>query len=354
MRRALGEALERTAAGDAPFVRIVLIAVEGSTPRESGAAMIVTAAAITGTIGGGALEHGLMGEARELLTAPPGAWARRVRRIALGPALGQCCGGSVTALLERYGRAEAIALGTAERLEGAVLVRPLDDGAPALLARGMVAPDDLPAPVRRALAERMDRRSLPTLRLLRPGPGGGPWLLEPLDPPMATLMLYGAGHVGRALAGTLAGTPFDVRWIDTAVDRFPAADTPAETRIVATQPAVIARSAPADSYHLVMTCSHALDLEICHAVLGRGDFAYLGLIGSATKRTRFASRLAALGHPPALIGRLTCPIGLPGLDGKAPAVIAVSVAADLLLRLETAVERADATAVPARASETRP
>ena len=78
-----------------------------------------------------------------------------------------------------------------------------------------------------------------------------------------------------------------------------------------------------------MTYSHALDLAICHAVLRRGDFGHLGLIGSATKRARFLKRLAELGIPPAMLSRLTCPIGVPGLGGKEPSTIAISVAAQL-------------------------
>ena len=84
------------------------------------------------------------------------------------------------------------------------------------------------------------------------------------------------------------------------------------------------------AFHLVMTHSHQLDLALCEAVLRRGDFAYLGLIGSATKRARFEHRLREGGLDDAALARLTCPIGVPGITGKSPPEIAVAVAAQLL------------------------
>ena len=89
-----------------------------------------------------------------------------------------------------------------------------------------------------------------------------------------------------------------------------------------------------------MTHSHPLDLAVCEAVLRRGDFAYLGLIGSATKRSRFTRRLRARGLDPAQVGRLVCPIGIPGIADKRPAVIAAAVAAQLLIAFEEAAEAA--------------
>jgi xanthine dehydrogenase accessory factor len=119
-------------------------------------------------------------------------------------------------------------------------------------------------------------------------------------------------------------------------------------RLVTTDPASAVSVAPPGAFHLVMTYSHPLDLGICHAVLGRGDAGYVGLIGSATKRARFVKRLADLGHRPEMVAeRLHCPIGLPDLPGKAPAVIAVSVAADLVRRLA----RREASLAHARSGE---
>jgi len=147
---------------------------------------------------------------------------------------------------------------------------------------------------------------------------------------MVPLHIYGAGHVGRALVRVLQDLPFAVTWADTAASRLPN-PVPLHVRAHATPdlPA-LAAAAPADAFHIVMTYSHALDLAICHAVLRRGQFAYLGLIGSATKRARFTQRLAGLGVAPPMLARLTCPIGLPGVGAKEPAMIAVSVAAQLM------------------------
>jgi xanthine dehydrogenase accessory factor len=117
-------------------------------------------------------------------------------------------------------------------------------------------------------------------------------------------------------------------WIDTAPDRFPADIPPGVTDVVAANPADLAPHAPPDAHHLILTYSHDLDFRLCAALLSRG-FASCGLIGSATKWARFRSRLQALGHAPAEIGRITCPIGDPAL-GKHPQAIALGVAVAIL------------------------
>jgi xanthine dehydrogenase accessory factor len=137
--------------------------------------------------------------------------------------------------------------------------------------------------------------------------------------------------VGRALVAVLAPLPgVAITWVDVAADRFPADVPEGVTVLPAADPARLADHAPREAEHLVLTYSHALDLELCHRLLGRG-FARLGLIGSATKWARFRSRLAALGHAPAQITRIDCPIGNPAL-GKHPQAIAVGVAAEFLGR----------------------
>jgi xanthine dehydrogenase accessory factor len=119
-----------------------------------------------------------------------------------------------------------------------------------------------------------------------------------------------------------------ITWVDTAPDRFPEAIPEGVARLVAANPADLVAYAPRDAEHLILTYSHALDLELCHRLLGHG-FASCGLIGSRTKRARFRTRLAALGHPDASIARIRCPIGDPAL-GKHPQAIAVGVAHELL------------------------
>ena len=145
---------------------------------------------------------------------------------------------------------------------------------------------------------------------------------------MTPLWIYGAGHVGRALITTLAGLPYAVTWIDDARARFPDPIPDHATMLVAQNPTDAARHAAQDAHHLVLTYSHALDLSLCHQILSQ-PFASLGLIGSATKRTRFLKRLRALGHSEQTLTRLTCPIGDPTL-GKHPQAIAVSVVHALL------------------------
>jgi len=145
------------------------------------------------------------------------------------------------------------------------------------------------------------------------------------------LWVWGAGHVGRALVDVLSPLPeFAITWVDTTAERFPSDIPLGVVPVPAADPALLVPHAPENAQHLILTYSHALDLALCHSLLGHG-FAFAGLIGSATKWARFRSRLASLGHSPEQISRITCPIGHPAL-GKHPQMIAVGVAAQLLRR----------------------
>src|SRR5262249_268326 len=137
--------------------------------------------------------------------------------------------------------------------------------------------------------------------------GASPWFIEPLARARDPLFVYGAGHVGRALVRALADLPFAIPWLDTATAPFPQA-LPAGVVTLPGDPAGLAAAAPAGALHVVMTYAHPLDLAVCASLLARGDFAYLGLIGSATKRQRFCRRLAALGIAASRLERLICPI----------------------------------------------
>jgi xanthine dehydrogenase accessory factor len=178
--------------------------------------------------------------------------------------------------------------------------------------------------------------------LVRGAKGQPAWLIEPLIQPMHRLYLYGAGHVGRAIVRVLEDLPFAVTWVDTAAQRFPQTIPPHAKAEIAPDPAAFADSAEPDAFHLVLTYSHALDLAICHRLLRRGDFRFLGLIGSATKRVRFLRRLASLDIADTQLQRLTCPIGLAGIGGKEPAAIAISVAAQLVQLASAEAARAPA------------
>ncbi|MWB79819.1 xanthine dehydrogenase accessory protein XdhC [Pseudooceanicola sp. 216_PA32_1] len=292
--------LSALAAAHGPVVRVVVAGVRGSTPREAGAAMAVWAEGFEGTIGGGALELEAIRLARAGLRAP------RVLHRALGPELGQCCGGAVTLVLE------AVDADLLERARGEVVARPVEAGA-----------GEMPLEIRRMLAEARAQGVEAPTRLVEG------WLAEPVARPRRNIWIWGAGHVGRALVAVLSPLPgLAITWVDTGADRFP--DTPPEgvSVVPAADPALLAAHAPVEAEHLVLTYSHALDLALCDALLRRG-FGRCGLIGSATKWARFRRRLSGMGHADAQISRIDCPIGDPSL-GKHPQAIAVGVATCIL------------------------
>lgn len=247
-----------------PAVVVEVVATQGSVPREAGTRMLVGATRTEGTIGGGHLELDAIETARRSL--PMGARDAFDKRYALGPTLGQCCGGVVTLRFS----------------------------------------------------------ALTDEELMR-------W---PELPPLFHLQLYGAGHVGRAIVRVLATLPCRVQWIDERDSEFPAdwphGWAPQVERVCVDAVEAEVASAPPGASYLVLTHRHDLDLRITEAILKRGDFRYFGLIGSKTKRERFIHRLQAQGIAQAAIDRMTCPIGVPGIAGKAPEVIAVAVVAQLL------------------------
>jgi xanthine dehydrogenase accessory factor len=155
-------------------------------------------------------------------------------------------------------------------------------------------------------------------------------LFEQMRPARRHVALFGAGHVGRALVRLLGTLNLRVTWIDSRPDAFPPACPSNVATIVTANPASHVALLPAGALLLVMTHDHQIDFAIVAAALARDDFAAVGLIGSATKRARFVRRLGLLGLDAAAIGRLICPIGVPGIDGKVPAEIAISVAAQIL------------------------
>ena len=319
------------------IVRVSLIQADGSTPCGIGAAMTVAAETFTGTVGGGALEHEALKAARTMLSAHAGGnkarWRRAVRDYPLGPSLGQCCGGYVRLLFEVVSAPEMAeisdTLADVSEVEKVLAVRPLKSGLPMRFCRHRKDDhDDWPLSVRRVV-----RGMMSGTKSRAPVVCTG-WYIEPMGPARTALFLYGAGHVGRAVVKALEGLAFDIYWVDTAANRYPDEISPGVRQLIANNPSDIVRHAPADAFHVVMTFSHAIDFDICRAVLAKGDFAYLGVIASKTKRTRFVRRLKESGISEAAVRRLHAPIGLAGLDGKEPPIIAVSLAADLLLRLQ--------------------
>ncbi|MCG8694872.1 MAG: xanthine dehydrogenase accessory protein XdhC [Minwuiales bacterium] len=258
-------------------VVVTVDATRGSTPREPGARMIVTADSLFGTVGGGNLEYRATEIARRMFGEAKADTV--LHDFPLGPSLGQCCGGHATLSFEPFVGVES---------------------EPSWIGEF--------------------RRS---------------------QPPEMTVYLFGAGHVGRALVNVLAGLPCRICWIDPRAGQFPD-DLPDNAAIdVSAAPERDVDDAPAGAFFLVMTHSHQLDLQISERILRRGDFAYFGLIGSATKRKRFEARLMRKGIAPAMLRRMTCPIGVDGISGKHPAKIAVAVAAEILQRSEAVEREAD-------------
>jgi xanthine dehydrogenase accessory factor len=175
-------------------------------------------------------------------------------------------------------------------------------------------------------------------------------LLEPLRT-RATIAIFGVGHVGYELGRVLARLPVSLHLVDSragqvSAGRLGEVTGPADVHVHhSPAPEVVLRALPAGSRVLVMTHDHAEDLILCDAALRRGDLAYIGLIGSRAKWARFRVRLRETGHDDAAIDTITCPIGLPGLTGKSPAVIAVGVAADLVGQLEHELAAAGSRAI---------
>jgi xanthine dehydrogenase accessory factor len=309
--------LDRAVARHGRVVRVVIAQVRGSSPREVGAAMLVWAEGQSGTIGGGALEHQATEAARTMLA--PGA-AARLTRHALGPDLGQCCGGAVQLLAEVYDAGKLVDL---QGLE--VIARPVITGA------------QMPLTVQRVLTRARGQGDAPPVQLI------DGWMIEPLDRATLPLWIWGAGHVGRALVAVMAPLPdLAITWVDTGPERFPDTIPAQVTALPAFDPARLVPHAPMGAHHLILTYSHALDLALCHALLDHG-FASAGLIGSATKWARFRSRLGDLGHSPSQIARIRCPIGTPSL-GKHPQAIAIGVASSLLSDIAAKADRRERSA----------
>ncbi|WP_416310962.1 xanthine dehydrogenase accessory protein XdhC [Pseudomonas sp. W03] len=246
------DAIARLRDSAEPYVLVTVVGVQGSTPRESGSKMLVTAETTVDTIGGGHLEFAAIEHARKLLLA--GRDAQALEHFPLGPRLGQCCGGRASLLFECFA------------------------------ARG------------------------------------------------PQVLLFGAGHVGRALAPLLAGLPLRLEWVDSRAAQFPQTVPEGVRMRLLDEPEDAVSEAPPGSYFLVMTHNHPLDYALAEAVLKRGDARFLGMIGSRTKAQRFQMRLEQRGYAPEVIAQLHCPIGLAEVPGKRPLEVAISIAAQVIAR----------------------
>ncbi|QGX99720.1 xanthine dehydrogenase accessory protein XdhC [Roseovarius faecimaris] len=294
------ELLQRLVEAHEEVVRLVVADAKGSTPREIGVDMVVWKDGLHQTIGGGRMEYDAIKRARRLLTEDRD---QLIERQALGPGLGQCCGGSITIVFERF---DAERLAAARKAAGktGVFLRQVGPGMQSPPKALLTPHSNEPLSFRRG------------------------WLAEPVWRARLPVYIYGAGHVGRALALALEPLPqFEVHLVDVRRDQF--ADLPESIHQTwEILPTDVLATAPDEAAHFIMTPEHDYDLELCHRLLSR-SFGYAGLIGSETKWARFRARLIALGHAPKQIARITCPIGDKSL-GKHPQEIAVGVVLNLL------------------------
>lgn len=258
-------------------VKVSIEHTEGSVPRDVGTTMVVLGEPFFGTIGGGHLEHVAMAHAHNLLkewTAigkteepfdPP---PTQRQRWVLGPSLGQCCGGVVHLAFEAMSANDCRQFGQS------------------------------------------------TLNACR------------------TVAVFGGGHVGDALLAQLLLLDYRVLGFDSRDAMFGSGHGNPLLQIEQVTPITDAvPDLPAGCDVVIMSFSHAEDLELVHACLKRqkekGDLGFIGLIGSASKWARFRHRLQERGHADELIEQVHCPIGHPAIQGKAPAVIALAIAAQI-------------------------
>jgi len=295
-------ALETLKAGE-PCALVAILAAEGSTPREAGTRMMVTKDRIFGTIGGGNLEFQVIDQARHALKHPAGTW--RIQDYPLGVLLGQCCGGRVRVLIEHLDPT------TSEWVQTVA-------GRASFGLESTLLPD--------GIRRRIVPLGAPPLSARGPIPAAGDILVETIGQAPMPLVMFGAGHVGIAVAKLLENLPFQLDWCD---DRT---DVPPAVRVFAADDLCAIAAANA-GLTLIMTHDHALDYELTRAALS-SRASFVGLIGSQTKRQRFFSRLTKAGYNEADLARIHCPIGIEGIGGKAPEIIAVSVAAQLLIEAQ--------------------
>lgn len=297
-QRSIDQALAWQQAGDR-VILVTVVGVQGSSPREVGAQLWVTTRATAGSVGGGMLEHIAIQRARTWLDSnrqPP-----RLTSFPLGPDSRQCCGGIVVLLFEE------------PNADGLALLRDTVNAPSAAIKT------ELSTGTKRAAS------SLPVAACSL----DDDLLIQSWQSSRASVALFGAGHVGTAIVHALSPLDFPVLWYDERLELLPHQRASNIRCGSPKDPAAMAQIPPGASW-LIMTHRHDRDLELVRQAIVRADFGFLGLIGSATKRRRFQRHLTSEGFPPDRLDRLVCPIGIDGISGKEPAVIAASVVAQLL------------------------
>jgi len=335
-------ALKEAIRAGCPATLVTIADARGSAPREAGVKMLVTEGETAGTVGGGNLEHEAIRIARELLRDK--VEQSLLRQFALGPSLGQCCGGNTKLMFDPFPAGMAMPRWIDD------LMSPASGSSPSVLVSAVerqgavkfiIYPAGAGADIGLDDAADWDKALIDQAKSLfgKPGDAGAKlwrsgtgelFFLEKNAESQGDILLIGAGHVGKALAAVLAPLPFRLTWADNRPEQFP--EQLAGSIQVSCTPHLdqVIDKAAADTIYLVMTYSHDLDYALCARILQRGDFRYLGLIGSATKRARFEKTMADLRIDRALTDRVVCPIGIDGISSKQPSVIAVATAAQLL------------------------
>ena len=278
------------------LARVVIISTKGSAPRKAHSQMIVTEKQVFGSIGGGQLEYKITSICQQrLLTIKK--FEREVRSFALGPSLGQCCGGSVRALIEYFHLSD---LSKIEKLnQGEFLIHELNTNA---------------FPYEGSQLSSLDENK---------------FFQEQAFEKNTNLYIWGAGHTGREIMSSTKSLPLNRYWIDIAKERFPETIDPDINMIWANDPTRLVKRFPSGGIHLILTHSHALDLALIQSLLKENNFYKLGLIGSITKKARFNSQLLKIGFTSDDIDKIVCPIGLPEIEGYEPFRIAISVAGQI-------------------------
>ena len=285
------------------IARVLILKTFGSAPRDEGTTMLIWDSGQFGTIGGGELEYQVTRLAKKIIIDNKGS---RIKKFSLGPDMGQCCGGAVELLIEILDETKVKFIS----VDDGFFARPVFKNEKSLNVQ--------------ALIKSYRNKSVPIKTSFKDG-----WLFEPVTKEKELVWIYGAGHVGTAIANILSKlSQFSVTCIDTSQDRYPDNFPKTVEKLITKNPAKIVKYASPKTHHLILTYSHALDLEICHQLLQQ-NFATAGLIGSKTKWARFKKRLNELNYTFEQINRIICPIGEPSF-GKSPYEIAIGVASMLL------------------------
>jgi len=248
------------------IIFVRIIDTKGSVPRNENVFMVVTNNKQYGTIGGGELEYRVTNESIKLLNNIDSS--KKILEFPLGPSLGQCCGGYIKIKLIKY-----------------------KNGKELLLENN---------------------------------------LIDEILSNNKNLYIFGAGHVSNALMNKLEGVGFNIFVIDSRENYLTQVKHEYINAILAKNPEIIIKNSPPDSYYLIMTHNHQIDLLICASILKKKSFSFIGLIGSKTKKIRFYKRLLRMNFNEELINKIECPIGMTQIQGKEPDIIAISIIARLL------------------------